>query len=238
MTDISQHTETLHTPFQPVAVQSSKRTNAAALLRASASLFLTSWVIVFIISVARRQEPAWPLKNISQYAQHYPAIYFFRAGLVTAAVFLMQAGAALLPRVLWLPSLLWLAAIGAAGAAVVSCAEDNTVHSTFALVLFLAFAVLIARAAAAAQWAASRTQRGPLFRAVPSATTPWLWAASALYIVAGLTFAILVGGLGSGSFQPVISLSREARDVTVSLLEWTITADIMLFLVHFAHFLP
>ena len=232
------HAEPLHAPSQPVVAPFAKRSRAGGLLRASALLISASWLLVFVVSVARRQEPAWPLRNISQYAAHYPSIYFFRAGLVTAAVFLVQAGAAVLPRVRWLPVLLWLMAVGAGGAAVVSCDEDNAVHSAFALALFLGAILLMARAAVSAWWAVSRNHRGPLFRAVPPASTPWRYAAGALLIVVGLAFAILIGGLGSGSFDPALRLPHEARNVAVSLIEWAVTADIVAFLVHFSFLLP
>ena len=50
------------------------------LMRIGVGLAATACLLVFCIAVARKQQPAFPLKNISQYAATYPSIYIFRLG--------------------------------------------------------------------------------------------------------------------------------------------------------------
>jgi hypothetical protein len=96
------------------------------------------WPLVFTITVARAQQPAWPLKNISQYAACFPSVYFFRSGMLLCATALCAAGFALRPS---FPARVWVllpvASAGLAGACTVSCAEDNAFHTACAFTFFI-----------------------------------------------------------------------------------------------------
>ena len=123
---------------------------APLLLRGAALLLVAAWILSFVLTVMLGKEPAWPLRTISQYAAHYPAIYFFR-GLGTAtAVLLAEAGLLLRHRGARWPLLLVPAAACLAGAACVSCteAESNDVHTTFAICAFILLASAQSAAAA------------------------------------------------------------------------------------------
>lgn len=202
---------------------------AAPLVRGAALLLAGSWALVVTISVARRQEPLWPLHNISQYAAQYPSIYFFRAAGTAAGVLLSQAALALRPRARW-ALMLMPAGLCFAGASCVSCKEDNNVHLTFAFGAFMLFAAVEGCAA----HAASRRDPRGLF-CQPCAAggprpRPRLWAAGSAFVWASLVVVVLVGA-------KVVPMEKVAKGCFVSILEWAIVANFVAFLLHFARVL-
>jgi archaellum biogenesis protein FlaJ (TadC family) len=196
-----------------------RATNACALLRVGVLLFLAAWVSVFIISVAKEQEPAWPLRNISQYAAHYPSIYLFRACGAAAATLFIQAGMALFRTARWTLPLLAISGGGLGGAAVISCTEDNDVHLSFALAAFVGFGLCMACAAALPR---DRLLRRPLAR-----STRRVWAFQSLLIWLGLGMVVLL-------FTDDQLVAHETGLVMVSIIEWTLVANLLLFTWNFA----
>ena len=104
--------------------------NASSLIKYSMLIMLGACVLVYPLSVLLGQESAWPLRNISQYAAHVPAVYFFRVAGIATGTLLVQAGLLLRRRASW-ASLLVPTGICSAGAVAVSHTEDNVLHTVF-----------------------------------------------------------------------------------------------------------
>ena len=107
-----------------------------------------SSLISLIISVSLNQQPLWPLRNISQYAAPYPSIYFFRIGtsisgillIACAITFYQQRTNYKVRRVGMGPFTILgflLSGVGLMGAGLISCVENNDVHTSFAMVMFI-----------------------------------------------------------------------------------------------------
>ena len=119
-----------------------------------------SSLTVFALAVSLGQQTAWPLMNISQYAAQYPGVYFFRTGttmcaaamLLIAYTFWRDSRGHPFPEVKgaslqaggreqrvhlrskgpgpWAAFWFLLSGIGLAGAGIVSCYENNSVHTS------------------------------------------------------------------------------------------------------------
>jgi hypothetical protein len=152
------------------------------------------------------------------------------AGLLVAGFTLRGA----LPRA-W--ALLAVAALGIGGAAVVSCQEDNTVHTAFAFLFFVsvgAFEAVISQKAFAhereqqGQSQSAQTQTkppvAPLFKAGVSSAQPRLVAAASAYVLLCL--------IATGLFHTGVGVPRSP--VVVSVCEWTCTATMLGFFFYFS----
>lgn len=174
---------------------------ASSLIKYSMLITFCACVLVYPLSVLLGQESAWPLRNISQYAAHVPAVYFFRVAGIASGTLLVQAGLLLRRRASW-ALLLVLSGICSAGAVAVSHTEDNVLHTAFALLYLFGLANLQACAA----WAGRHHHA--LFRS--SGPPPWLrfWAAGAAYSYFGLAAVICAYAFG---------LDRQVRTVRARL---------------------
>ena len=150
------------------------REDASSLIKYSMLIMLGACVLVYPLSVLLGQESAWPLRNISQYAAHVPAVYFFRVAGIATGTLLVQAGLLLRRRASW-ASLLVPTGICSAGAVAVSHTEDNALHTVFALLFLFG----LANVEACAAWA--DRHHHPLFRSSGPPPWPRFWGAGAAY---------------------------------------------------------
>ncbi len=222
------------------------------LIYGGVALLLGAWMAVFAITVSLGQEPAWPLRNISQYAAHFPAVYIWRAGAISACVLLAQAGWALRRRARW-GLVLTVTTLCLMVAGTVSCVEDNSVHTFFAILAFLGLGALQGFAAHAAyrhtgscgaqRRIASQPHAGRLFWAesLPprgaAGPQPWLagpqpWPLAWALGCAGVFTSVAVVFCATGGAMPW--LDRVSRACLVSILEWGCTAWSLGFAVHLA----
>ena len=167
--------------------------DASSLIRYAMLMMLSTCVLVFVLSVSLGQEPAWPLRNISQYGSpHVPAVYFFRGGGIASGALVIQAGLLLRHRVQW--ALLFIPiGVCSTGASAVMYTEDNVLHTAFALLTFFGLGTV---EACAAHTAWTHRHHHPLFRSSGPPPWPRFWAAGAAYIYLGL--AAVVGAYALG----------------------------------------
>ena len=163
--------------------------DASSLIKNSMLIMLCACVLVYPLSVLLGQESAWPLRNISQYAAHVPAVYFFRVAGIASGTLLIQAGLLLRRRASWA---LLLVPIGIcdAGAVAVSHTEDNVLHTAFALLFLFG----LANVEACAAWA-DRHQHA-LFRSSGPPPWPRFWGAGAAYSYFGLAAVLCAYAFG------------------------------------------
>ena len=219
------------------------------ILRGGVLLMGLSIIASFVLAVVQRQQTAWPLMNISQYAANYPGVYIFRVGttMCAAMMFLISlafwrearaayvvnastatkgvqvsgAGASNLyplgrrreaPGV-WTAVGFFLSAVGLGGAGVVSCYENNGVHTPLAFLLFVSQAAI---------------QTGPLVcrssqrKRCPRTRLHACRVACCIYLWISLLLAALI-------VSHVIPLGNH-RNTTISVLEWTGTLELLLYL--------
>ena len=215
------------------------------LLRGGVLLIAASSVAVFALAVAQRQQTAWPLMNISQYAAQYPGVYVFRIGTTLCAAAML-----LVARAFWLESrfaassdngtgmngggvvllagdddplrqrpeapgpwtafLFFSSAIGLGGAGIVSCYENNSVHTPLAFLMFISQAAI---------------QTGPLLcRKRRQRVCPRTWfhtcrVMGCLY----LWLSLLLAALMAGRVIPKVN-------TTISILEWSGSLELLLYL--------
>jgi hypothetical protein len=213
-----------HGPAHSDAAVKPSATAAPLLLRLGAAALAISWAVAFAVSVVSGQEKAWPLRNISQYAAHYPAIYFFRTGVIGGALLIAQAGWILNERRRRWPLLLLPFGLCMSQAAAISCVENNTIHSGFAIAGFAVSGAIEACAAGAA-CASSQWVRQQFFRNGGPRPWPHAWFAGAAVVWLSL---IIVACLELG----VIDLSNELKGIVISLLEWGCTGQLLVFFGH------
>jgi hypothetical protein len=194
--------------------------NTSTTLRGVCFLMALSSLLSLAISVAKKQQPLWPLMNISQYAAPYPSIYFFRTGtslsgflLVLCSISFWQhrknpasASIGLGPMTI---VGFFLSGLGLVGAGLISCFENNDVHTTLAMLMFVSEASI---------------QFGNVFchRYPEAASTGW--TASRLCRAFGTVY--LIGCL----FTTVLMASHAVAkvDYVISILEWTATGEILM----------
>ena len=191
-------------------------------LKTVAILMSFSSLLGLIISVANKQEPLWPLMNISQYAANYPAIYFFRIGTSISAILLIGishtffkerqltriSSAASISTTSAINSKIgaWtilgflVAGIGLGGAGLISCFENNDVHTSLAFAMFIAMACI---------------QTGQITKSCASSRGSLLRCVSCMYLWFCLLMTILMA-----------SHVVEKVDYLISILEWTATIQI------------
>jgi len=192
-------------------------------LRLVCCLVIFGSVLSFILSVANKQETAWPLMNISQYAANYPAIYFFRIATSISAVLLLGVARSLYqnldyfdsfdlggdelleesnPKVhvgYWTIFGFFVAGIGLGGAGLISCHENNNIHTSLALAMFFSQASI---------------QTGQ-FRSWSMSIGPCIRALGTMYLWVSLVVTALM------STHTVTKVAY-----VISLLEWTATLEI------------
>jgi hypothetical protein len=230
------------------------RLHVKHLLRGGVLLIAASSVAVFALAVARGQQTAWPLMNISQYAAQYPGVYIFRIGtMLCAAAMLLIArafwqesrggggcsssssssssssidrnpngGSGIVMRAAgdqqlrpeapgpWTAVGFVLSAIGLGGAGVVSCYENNSVHTPLAFLMFVSQAAI---------------QTGPLLcrqhrrRACPRTLFHACRVAGCLYLWLSLLFTALM----AAHVIPKVN-------TTISVLEWSGSSELLVYL--------
>ena len=163
--------------------------DASSLIKYSMLIMLCACVLVYPLSVLLGQESAWPLRNISQYAAHVPAVYFFRVAGIATGTLLVQAGLLLRRRASW-ASLLVPTGICSAGAVAVSHTEDNVLHTVFALLFLFG----LANVEACAAWA--DRHHHPLFRSSGPPPWPRFWGAGAAYSYFGFATVLCAYAFG------------------------------------------
>ena len=184
-------------------------------LRTICLLMTSTCLLVFVLAVSAKQQTAWPLMNISQYAATYPAIYFFRIGTSVSAVLLLGCTSSFYhhrtPLQLGPFTLLvWIiAGVGLGASGLISCTENNGVHTSFALSMFVANTMI---------------QSGRSLCWKEETEKPWTRYSSLL--VAGAVYlwmCLIVTALMATKVLPKVGY-------VVSLLEWTGTCEIMVWM--------
>ena len=166
--------------------------DAAPLIKCSVLMALITCPLVYTLSASLGQEPAWPLRNISQYGSHVPAVYFFRVAGIVSGTLTVQAGLLLRRRVRWALLLVPLGVCSVVSAAV-SHTEDDRLHTAFAVAFFFLTGVIEGCAAHTA-WV--HTHHHPLFRSPGPPPRPRFWAAGSAYIFLGLTTTLCANAFG------------------------------------------
>lgn len=168
-----------------------KDSGVSSLLKFGVLMWVFTCPLVYVLSVSLGQEPPWPLRNISQYGAHVPAVYFFRVAGIASGVFTIQVGLLLRHQVRWF-WVLMPAGVCSIGSATVSHTENNGLHTAFAVFFFSSMGVIEACAAHTA-W----THRNhPLFRSPGLPLRARFWAVCAAYTfcsVAAAGNAIVIG---------------------------------------------
>lgn len=121
-------------------IQSASINVAASLLArvASISAMLTI-VTVYIVGALTSPLPLWPLTTISVYGATLPAAYFFRAGFITTGNCIILLALAINRHKYFNRNYIILLTGGFCllTCASISCTENNSVHSLFAICFFL-----------------------------------------------------------------------------------------------------
>jgi hypothetical protein len=204
----------LHEEMPPLVHDS----GAALNLKVAALFMSSSWTLVYIVSSALKQEHWWPLANISQYAAHYPSVYFFRAASTASGVLVAQAGLRLRPHGMrWWP-VLPLAGVCLVGVAVVSCEEDNKVHLGFAFMLFILFG--IAEACASRDASTYHRTTAPAEHFKPGYLRPGVRVWPRLLGLGSLSICFSLALVVGTSFGNHASIPAKAQRLMVSCLEW------------------
>jgi hypothetical protein len=186
-----------------------KSTVAPVLLKTGVLVFGISLPFVFGLSVGLGQEPAWPLRNVSQYADHVPAVWVFRVSSTCMGYLCIHLAVVLKHRAQW--ALLFVpTGICIAGAGVISYSEPplrgrlgNPLHVGFAFGSFILMGVVEACAARAAwSWSPRPGERHPLFRSSGRAPWPRLWAAGAVFVC----LCVLITGIAQSG---AVDLDRQ-----------------------------
>ena len=196
-------------------------------LRVATALRLVSVVMCFssilslAIAVSLSLQPLWPLKNISQYAATSPAIYFFRMGTLVSGVLLVGCACSFyqqrhaLTKIGMGPCTIFgffVAGIGLGGAGLISCVENNGVHTTLAFSMFIAQTCI---------------QFGQIEWHACCHTDPdtgATWSLGAVFRAVGAVYlcgCLIVTVLMATAVVPKV-------DYVISLLEWTGTGELLL----------
>ena len=175
-----------------------------------------SSLLSLAISVAKKQQPLWPLMNISQYAAPYPSIYFFRVGTSISGFLLMLCSVSFWQHrkhpastSLGLAPItimgFFLSGLGLVGAGLISCFENNDVHTTLAMLMFVSEASI---------------QFGNVFchRYPEASSASRMWRAfGTVFLLMALVTTVLMA-----------SHAVPKVDYLISILEWTATGEILM----------
>ena len=113
--------------------------SAAFLAKFSSALSLLTISLVYIIGGSTSKLKFWPLTTISVYGSTLPAAYFFRSGFITTGICVTTLALSIRKHPYFEGNyiLLLISGLCLALCASISCAENNNVHSTFAIIFFL-----------------------------------------------------------------------------------------------------
>ena len=117
--------------------------HSSALTKLSAILVTVTIALVYLIGGSTSVLPFWPLTTISIYGSTLPAAYFFRAGLISTGNLIILLALSLKKYATFQcnHNILLVSGICLTACAAISCAENNTVHTVFALIFFLLISI-------------------------------------------------------------------------------------------------
>jgi hypothetical protein len=195
--------------------------SAAFLAKLLSTLAFLTISVVYIIGGSTSQLKFWPLTTISVYGSTLPAAYFFRGGFITVGICVTILALSIRKHPYFERNyiLLMISGLCLASCASISCAENNNVHSTFAIIFFLLVGIF--------QLTVAFKLKQVTQRLVITRKLMHLSAFGGIYVVTEI-FIVVLMGLG------VISLPKK---IVLPSFEWSGVIVILSFLYYFGNFL-
>ena len=195
--------------------------HSSTLTKLSAILVTVTIALVYLIGGSTSVLPFWPLTTISIYGSTLPAAYFFRAGLISTGNLIILLALSLKKYATFQcnHNILLVSGICLIACAAISCAENNAVHTVFALTFFLLISIFQITLA-----------RKLFLRLHPTKEERKLRCYSlcaGMFVLGEILVVLLMG-------THIFFLPRK---VVIPLLEWSGVLVIIGFLFHFENFL-
>ena len=122
--------------------------SAPSVARFSASLGIATTLMTYLVGAITASQNGsgllwWPLSTISVYGATLPAAWIFRAGFVTSGASIVLFSV-MIKRTLWFRRiylLLFVAGFCLISCSAISCAENNSLHSSLAVLFFFLCAI-------------------------------------------------------------------------------------------------